>query len=257
MRFYHKMLKLSQDTGLRINFFSENQPISKKHFDLIITTDKINAGEENKKIIHLSYENLGDNTIPTLIGLIARNHTPRFKKMVIGIDPGENIGIAAICDGMILSAKTISLEGLINTIQSFLLTFPSEIIIIRIGDKPLSISMVIFNKLFHIFQQIPKIHLEIVNEVASNIKTTTSQQKYSLDEKAAITIGFREGQEVTHMVRNDIHPGRVKEIQNRSRELSGNLTLDSKLAKMVALGKISMLDALKVKTEQNNNKKST
>ena len=56
------------------------------------------------------------------------------------------------------------------------------------------------------------------------------------------------------MVRSDIHPGRLKEIQNRSRELSGNLTLDSDLAELVALGKISIEEALKIKSKGNKNK---
>ncbi len=254
MRFYYKLLRLSQNTSLRLKFFSEDQPIPMKHFDLIITTNEDVQEHKNNGVLRLSYDDLGMETIPNIIGLIARNHSSRFQKMLIGIDPGEKIGVAAICDGMILSAKTISLKNLINVIQGFLLTFPSEAIIIRIGDKPLSMSNVIFNRIFQAFQKVPNIRLEIVNEAASNIKTTPSQQKYSLDEKAAITIGFREGQPITHMVRNEIPPGRVKEIQNRSRELSGNLTLDSELAKRVAIGKISIEDALKVKAKGINNK---
>ena len=255
MRFYYKLLKLSQNTSLRVKFFSENQPIPLKHFDLIITTDEDVHGQSNNGVIHLRYEDLGVDTVPNLIGLIARNQSPCFQKMLIGIDPGEKIGVAAICDGMTLSAQTVYLETLNNAIQGFLLTFPSERIIVRIGDKPISISTVIFNRVFEAFQNIPNLHLEIVNEAATNVKTTSSQQNLSLDEKAAITIGFREGQPKTHMVRTEIPHGRVKEIQNRSRELSGNLTIDSKLAEQVALGKISIEDALRVKTERKNSKK--
>ncbi len=257
MRFYYKLLKLSQDTSLRIKFFPENQDIPRKQFDLLVTTNEEVKDQERIGVLRLKYEDLGVDTIPTIIGLIARNHTPRFQKMIIGIDPGEKIGVATICDGMILSAKTLSLKNLNKTIQGDLLTFPSELVIIRIGDKPKSISKVVFNRIFQVFQKIPNVRLELVNEAASNIKITSSQQKFSLDEKAAITIGFREGQQITHMVRDDIPPGRVKEIQNRSRELSGNLTLDSELAELVALGKLSMEDALKEKIKGKNSKKGT
>jgi hypothetical protein len=238
-----------------MRFYSENQPIPLKHFDLIVTSDEDTDKQYENGVIRLRYEDLGIETVPNIVGLIARNHSSRFQKMLIGIDPGEKIGVAAICDGMTLSAKTVSIKNLNNVIQSFLLTFPSEAIIIRIGDKPISMSNVIFNRIFQAFQKVPNVRLEIVNEAASNVKTTFSQQKYSLDEKAAITIGFREGQPKTHMVRNAIPPGRVKEIQNWSRKVSGNITLDSKLAELVALGKISIEDALKVKTKGNDYKK--
>ncbi len=238
-----------------MKFFSENQPIPLKHFDLIVTTNEDTEEPLKNGVIRLRYEDLGMDTIPNIIGLLARNHSPRFQKMLIGIDPGEKIGVAAICDGMILSAKTVTLTNLNKAIESFLLTFPSENIIIRIGDKPASMSNVIFNRIFQSFQKVPNIRLEIVNEAASNIQTTSSQLKYSLDEKAAITIGFREGQPITHMVRNEIPRGRVKEIQNRSRELSGNITLDPDLAKLVALGKISIQDALKTKAKGTVSKK--
>ena len=171
---------------------------------------------------------------------------------MIGIDPGEHIGIAAICDGMILSAHTVDLDLLIMTIEKMILSFPAENIYIRIGDQPPPISGLIFNKIFKNFKPIDNIKLEIVKEAASNIKDSYRQHSLSLDEKAAITIGFRKGREKGHMVRNHVSSGRVKEIQKRSRELSGNLTLDSSLAELVAKGEITIEDALK---EKSKNKK--
>ncbi len=255
MRFYHKLLKLSQNSSLKISFFSESQQILEKNYDLIITTLENTDNQLTDRMIYLNYNDLNSETIPTLIGMIARNHTPRFQKLLIGIDPGKHIGIAAICDGMILSAQTIVLGQLIKTIEKFILSFPAENIFIRIGDQPPQISGMIFNNIFENFQPIGNIKLEIVKEAATNVKDSSSRHTFSMDEKAAITIGFREGQHKTHMVRNQISPGRVKEIQKWSRELSGNLTLDSSLAESVAKGKISLQDALKEKVGTNKRKK--
>ena len=255
MRFYHKMIKLSQNSSLKISFFSENQQIPEKNYDLIITTLEEPDHKLSDRLIYLSYENLNSETIPTLIGVIARNYTPRFQKLVIGIDPGEHIGVAAICDGMILSAQTIILKQLIKTIEMFILTFPAENIFIRIGDQPYSISGMIFNKIFENFQPIDNITLEIVEEADTSVKDSFSKHSFSMDEKAAIKIGFREGIQTNHMVRNHISVGRVKEIQKRSREISGNVTLDSSLAESVAKGKISLQDALNEKLEKLEEKK--
>ncbi len=52
------------------------------------------------------------------------------------------------------------------------------------------------------------------------------------------------------MVRNDVSLGRIKEIQNRSREVSGNLTLDVKLAESVANGKLTLEEAIQIKRRE-------
>jgi hypothetical protein len=53
------------------------------------------------------------------------------------------------------------------------------------------------------------------------------------------------------MVRNEIPMGRIKEIQRWSRDLSENrISLDLKLAKSVALGKITLEKAIKQKEKQ-------
>jgi hypothetical protein len=248
MRFYNKILKLSQNTLLKIHFFPESRQISKGKYDIVITTSEKTSPEKNSQFFHLKYEDLNTETIPTIIGLISRNYCPKFQKMLIGIDPGEHIGIAAICDGMVLSARTVNLEELINVVESNLLSFPSENVCIKIGDQPPSISKVIFNKLFNTYRKFAHIQMEIVPEADSNTGNLKTQKSLSTDEKAAIIIGLRNGKRQTHMVRSNIPEGRVKEIQNWSREKSGNLTIDSKLAKLVAIGEITLEEAISIKS---------
>ncbi len=248
IRFYNKFLKLSQSSSIKIHFFHESQQISEGKYDIIVTTSEKTKSNENSHILYLTYEDLNSETIPKIIGLISRDYNPKFQKMIIGIDPGEHIGIAAICDGMVLSARTVSLEQLINVIETNLLSFPSEKVCIKIGDQPPSISRVVFNKIFNVFQKIAHIQLEIVPEADSNTGNLKTQKPLSTDEKAAIIIGLRNGKRRTHMVRNAISEGRVKEIQNWSREKSGNLTIDSELAKLVAIGEITLEEAILIKS---------
>ncbi len=248
MRFYNKILKLSQNSTIKINFFHESQQISEDKYDIVVSTSERDKNNKNSRILYLTYEDLNTETIPKIIGLISRNYGPKFQKMIIGIDPGKHIGIAAICDGMVLSAKTVGLEQLINVVQTNLLSFPSENVCIKIGDQPPSISRVIFNKIFDAYEEFTYIQMEIVPEADSNTGELNTQRLLSTDEKAAIVIGFRNGKPRSHMVRNTIPEGRVKQIQNWSREKSGNLTIDSELAKLVAIGEITLEEAISVKS---------
>ncbi|MHA1206376.1 MAG: hypothetical protein ACTSRJ_00785 [Candidatus Hodarchaeales archaeon] len=250
MRFYNKILKLSQNSSLKIHFFPESQQISEGKYDIVVTTSEKGKYEKKSHVLYLDYENLNTETIPKIIGLITRNYKPKFQKMLIGIDPGEHIGIAAICDGMVLSARTVSLEQLINSVETNLLSFPSENVCIKIGDQPPSISKVIFNKLFDVFRKFAHIQMEIVPEADSSAGYLKTQKSLSTDEKAAIVIGLRNGKLQTHMVRTSIPEGRVKEIQNWSREKSGNLTIDSKLARLVAIGEITLEEAISIKSRK-------
>ena len=134
--------------------------------------------------------------------------------MIIGIDPGKHIGIAAICDGMTLSAKTINIENLISVIEAYLITFPADRMFLRIGDQPPSVSRVIFNKLYNVFQKFDNLSLEIVKEASSNVKTSLSQITSSMDENAAINISFREGKQKNHMVRNDDVIAEIREEES-------------------------------------------
>ena len=252
MRFYNKILKLSQSSSIKIHFFHESQQISEGKYDIVVSTSERDKSNKNSHILYLTYEDLNTETIPKIIGLISRNYNPKFQKMIIGIDPGEHIGIAAICDGMVLSAKTVGLEQLINVVETNLLSFPAENVCIKIGDQPPSISRVVFNKIFDVYQNFTHIQMEIVPEADSNTSKLNTQKLLSTDEKAAIIIGLRNGKPRFHMVRNTIPEGRVKEIQNWSREKSGNLTIDSELAKLVAIGEITLEEAILIKSGETS-----
>ncbi|MHA1941870.1 MAG: hypothetical protein ACW99F_10580 [Candidatus Hodarchaeales archaeon] len=250
MRFYYRLLKLSQKSPLKINFYSSTQQIPKGKYDLVIYSYKESPKEHDNHTFFFKYEELTAETIPMLIGLIARNYHPKFQKMIIGVDPGDHIGIATICDGMLLHAETVDIHQLVHSIEKLILMFPAEMVVLRIGDQPDSISNLIFNKIYAAFNKIDFIQLEIVNETSSSLKSPVSKTNYSSDEKSAIIIGLREGKTRNHMVRNDISLGRIKEIQKRSRKETGNLTLDVKLAESVAHGILTMEEAILIKRKE-------
>lgn len=251
MRFYYKILNLFEGSPLKIRFFTQDQTIPPNTFDLIITTDETVKGFPISQVLQLKSDELDSDIILRIFGIIARKLEPKFKEVVLGVDPGKRIGIAAVCDGMILAARTSNLKNLPMVINKYYVTFPSEKIIIRVGNQPLSISQVVFNKLFAIFGNSEDIVIEIVEEANSNPKKPFFRSISDSDEIAAITIAQRAGKILNHSLKTEIPAGRIAEIQKWSREHSQNrITIDTELAKSVALGKISLDEAIKQKEKE-------
>ncbi|MFX0182803.1 MAG: hypothetical protein ACFE95_06930 [Candidatus Hodarchaeota archaeon] len=251
MRFFYKLLNIFEGSRLKLKFYTMNQNIPCHQYALIITSEKLREYQDNCQILQVKDEQVNPELIPKIIGLVARKNASKFKRLIIGVDPGEKIGISAICDGMVLAAETSRLDQLIMKIENYLVYFPSESVVIRIGDQPISVSNVIFNKLFSIFRNTEGLSMEIVQESFSSPKKTFKH------EKAAITIAQRQGEIKNHLVRNEVTPGRIREIQKWSRNRSQNrITLDEELATSVALGKISMEEAIIQKEKQLEAKKN-
>ncbi len=257
MRFYHKLSKLFEGSPLKVKFFALNQTIPSQKYDLIITNHKSINHSSGSQIIQLQFDQIQPYLVTKIIGIVARKKIPKFKLLILGIDPGERIGVAAICDGMILAAETSKLLQLAKKIEEYLVLFPSETVVIRIGDQPTSVSKVIFNKIFTVFGNNDNIKLEVVKESYSNPRKITPAVPFSPDETAAIAIAHRPGKTKNHLVRSTIPMCIIKEIQNWSRDLSNNrITLDGELARSVALGKISLEHAIIQKEKQLEAKKN-
>ena len=257
MRYYHRLSKLFKTSPLRVKFFAPNQPIPYEKFDLVISPQESINQIGDCPIFQLSFDQIHPSIIIEIIGIIARRKEPKFKLLIVGIDPGRQIGLAAICDGMTLAAGTSRLNQLTRKIEEYIVLFPSEKVVIRVGDQPSSVSKVVFNKLFTVFGDVDNIKLEIVHEAYSSPRKTALTTPFSPDEKAAITIAHRKGKTKNHLVRTLIPFGRIKEIQKWSRNLSNNrITLDAELAQSVALGEISLEEAIKLKEKQLEAKKN-
>ncbi|MFX0050492.1 MAG: hypothetical protein ACFE8U_04280 [Candidatus Hermodarchaeota archaeon] len=251
MRFYYKLLNLFKGSRLRLKFYSLNQDIECHRYDLIITSEEISELQYNCQVLQVKDEHLNSELIPKILGLLVRKNASKFKRLIVGVDPGEIIGISAICDGMVLAAETSRLDQLIIKTENYLAYFPTETVVIRIGDQPISVSNVIFNKLFRAFRDDDRISIEIVQESFSSPKKTLKHAK------AAVTIAQRRGIVKNHLVRNEVSRGRIREIQKWSRNRSQNrITLDEELARLVALGKISLDEAITQKEKEIEAKKN-
>ncbi len=251
MRFYYKILNLLQGTILKTKFFSSDQTIPPNKFDLIISKSDYKESSLDYSILRLKEEDLNYDLVLKILGIIARKKEPKFKQLIIGVDPGENIGLAAICDGMVLAAKTSNLKNLSKDINRYLVTFPSEKIIFRVGDQPPSVSNIIFNKLLSIYGISDTVNIEIVEEAFSNSKKQFLINLHDTNEIAAVVIAQRSGKIQDQTVSAEIPIGRITEIQKWSRDRSENrITIDVALARLVALGEITLDEAIEEKEKQ-------
>lgn len=89
----------------------------------------------------------------------------------------------------------------------------------------------------------------IVNESRTTPKVGGVESSSVVDIVASINIGLREGRETTIGDVLEVKEPTKKEIEHikrRSRELSGNITISSRLAREVALGNLTLEEAIEI-----------
>lgn len=172
------------------------------------------------------------NGIGTIDNALSRLAKENFCNLSIGIDPGENTGIAVIGDGKIIFTSKCYPKEVLRIVKKILDYNKSETAVIKIGHGAKTIRNRIINSLLHL-----KIPIEVVNEHA----TTTFRGE---DINSAKEIAKMNG----YLVKNyfEITPTEreLKHIQRESRIKSGSLTISKELAEKVAKGKISLEKAI-------------
>ncbi len=158
-----------------------------------------------------------------------------WTEILIGIDPGDEPGIAIIGDDDVLDARNVeSPEAVAEAVASAMENFTGTRFRVRIGHGDLTNRNRIINALADM-----NIRVDIVNE-----KGTTKRTEHP-DADAAIRIAMTPG--VRAERHYDIRPtkGEVREIQRRSRLFSnGEVTISSSLALSVAKGELSLAEAV-------------
>lgn len=164
----------------------------------------------------------------------------RFMKLVVGIDPGPKPGIAVIGDGVVVEEIQLSsvseVKGLIDSIYY---GYSPQIFLIRIGDGDITNRNRIINSLVEHYP------IELVDE------KNTSEVITNKDVESAKVIAFTRGKRVREKLNIVVKEGYLKDIQRKSRiESNGKITISRILAKKVALGELTLKEAInKVRNE--------
>lgn len=156
-------------------------------------------------------------------------------RTVVGIDPGDRPGIAVLSGQTIVSAFQVPLEETASLVHEELQGLANPLV--RIGDGARLRGA-------RIVDDIEDVPIELVDETG-----TTPYQGLGVrgmgDVLAAVNIALSEGEKIES---REIEPttGEIRQIQRRSRERSeDNRTIDESLAREIAIGELSMSEALR------------
>ncbi len=156
--------------------------------------------------------------------------------VVIGIDPGNRPGIAAVAsDGTaLMRMQAPDPEGVQPLVDEVANRYSSSVLVVRIGNGDHTNRNRIFNVLWDCGYSV-----EIVDEQNTTKRSKTPDEDAAYE--IALTPGYapRKRQEVSPL------PGEIRNIQRLSRlQSEGELTISRELAEKVASGKISMEEAI-------------
>ena len=160
-------------------------------------------------------------------------------KIVFGIDPGDNIGIAIFGNRkLIRSLIASSPEQAANFIKEYVEDIGAKEVVVKIGNGARLIRNRIINRLIK-----ENIRMEIVDEAAIPCVDD--------DEVAASTIALAEGREIKGMLSVEPKEGEIREMQRLSRIKSRNITISKELARKVLRGEMKLEDAIEIQRGKN------
>jgi hypothetical protein len=158
-------------------------------------------------------------------------------QLVFGVDPGPRPGLAWLADGIVIGTAQLENIGMVaDHIIGLSTAVKHQRMCVKIGDGAPLIRDRIINQLI----------LRGVETLQVSEYRTSSGSRSKAHIHAATRIALMSGLKVYHL--RDLIPtdGDLREIQRQSRiQSSGDLTISTELARMVACGEISMEEAIK------------
>ena len=166
--------------------------------------------------------------------LVYLSGTKECSSVLIGIDPGKRPGMAVVCDGKVVERiQARDPEDCMRVARNALRSRRYSSARIRIGDGDITNRNRVIAALYSL-----GVEMEMVDE-----RNTTRYTKND-DIEAAISIAMTEGTKIEQAYEIEPTEGELREIQRRSRIISGNITIGKGLARRVAVGEMSMEDAI-------------
>jgi hypothetical protein len=228
-RTYFEMLEVLREKGLGFVSLEFNEAVP-AHVGVVITTEA-----ERDRVPFDSVVSDADPDEAVVNALKELAGGAPVTSLCIGVDPGHRPGVAAVGDGVVLTkAVAPSPESVSEIIDRIERDYPCTNLLVRIGNGDRTNRNRIFNRLWDDGRR-----LEIVDERNTTTRSPTP------DEDAAVEIALTPGYKPVK--RQSVEPcdGELRNIQRLSRlESNGRLTVSKDLAARVALGEISLGEAI-------------
>lgn len=228
-RAYFEMLEVLREQNLKFVSLDFSDPVP-ANVGVIITTERERGKVPFDKIVTEQ-----DPETAVARAKLMLSVESEIKEIMIGIDPGVRPGFAVLGDGVILMKSLASSpESVRGLVEEVIREYPGTNVVVRIGNGDRTNRNRIFNGLWDDGHRI-----EIVDERNTTTNSPTP------DEDAAVEIAMTPGYRPTKRQAIEPCPGEIRNIQRISRlESDGSLTVSKELARKVALGELTLRDAI-------------
>ena len=158
---------------------------------VVITTKEERAGMKHKNVLEYKDEDLA-KVVDEAVRLTRGREA--YQRLVVGVDPGQNFGVAVLGDGAVIETRNCSnIEDAVDATNHALERNPATHKIVRIGNGALKLLEELQRRLDDVLS------LNIVIESVSEEGTSkpmgqTSNRRGRRDIFSAIKIGRRQGQ---------------------------------------------------------------
>lgn len=229
----YRIMHMLRTRNIDVGQVSTEQPLPSKDSIWIGTVDEIASKSSEGRPIAADLESIDLAVESAIFALKGSSKTHRF---TIGIDTGPRPGIAWFTDGVLIDTKqTESIEECIKMIAFLIEHHDFQHLLIRMGKGSPSHR----NRLLNAMLKRGYV-VELVDERKTSRGLNRNQHSVS-----AIRIATLSGERIWEVVELQPTEGEVKEIQRRSRIKSqGRVTISSDLARKVALGELTLTEAI-------------
>ena len=236
--FYHDLLKVLRIRKIPYVSLSSIDHIPRRIGVILTSHSELHSIKSQKTIATDVYDTI-DHAVDLALQMLLGKEL--YSKVLIGVDPGEQPGVAVVGDDVLLQKINVeSPEKVVGIIQRFLKEYPANENLIRIGHGSVITRNRIINSLIPL-----KVPIEIVDET----KTTSSKQvnRSEKDSEAAALIAMLSGGKVQKHLPLKPTKGNIRNIQERSRKLTdGRFSISEKTAIEVLKGDINLKVAVEL-----------
>ena len=229
----YRIMQLLRTRKINVEQYSIDQPLPEKDSIWVGSIDEVANNSSDGRPIAADLESLDIAVEAAILALKGTSQTHRF---ILGVDTGPRPGLAWFTDGVLIDTKqTESVEECIETIESLIQHHEFEHLLLRMGKGSPSHRNRLANAMLALGYAV-----ELVNEQKTSRGVKRNQHGVS-----AIRIATLSGERVWEPFELQTTEGEIREIQRRSRIKSqGRITISSELARQVALGELTLLEAI-------------
>ncbi|HEX2022434.1 MAG TPA: hypothetical protein VHH36_06955 [Candidatus Thermoplasmatota archaeon] len=231
---YYDLVQVLRARGLSFVQILPGEPVP-DHVGVVVTTAGEVAGVSHPSVVVYTTP---EETLTAALGLL--EGPGPFRRVVVGIDPGERPGVAILGDGRVLRlAQAPHPEAVGLVVSSTLATLSAEHFLVRIGDGAPTFRDRILRSLAPF-----DVRVEVVDERRS---TPPNAKPGERDTVAATRIALTPGEPLRLPDAWPVVPteGELRDIQRKSRLASeGAVTISRHLARSVALGRLTLQEAV-------------